>query len=297
MEKYEKRIKYLDYMEYGSKIKNGGFIRTEMQGEKCRVQIGIKGLYPTDTLEAEVFLLSGRERRKVDTLMLHYGTGDYAAVWNTYNLADSGTSYAEWTGILISVSEHRLLENEWGELPENLQEAEMGLETNPEPEPEIEVELKGEEETEEPELKGEEEPEFEPERLETFMAEYESRERFAGLYEDKWMQLEQYYKKIRPFGDKKTYLSITPGDFIVLDEQYQKLVSNSFLLHGYYNYGHLVLTRREMGEGFQYYLGVPGIYHEREKQVAGMFGFEGFEGAAERNAEGGFGYYMLQVEI
>ena len=55
-----------------------------------------------------------------------------------------------------------------------------------------------------------------------------------------------------------------------------------------------------------YYLGVPGTYYEREKMVAVMFGFEGFEasGEEEKTAASGFGmppgtfgYYMKRVEI
>ena len=50
------------------------------------------------------------------------------------------------------------------------------------------------------------------------------------------------------------------------------------------------------GDGNCYYLGVPGTYFEREKMVAIMFGFEGFEcdGAVEI---GKFGYYMRRVEL
>ena len=40
----------------------------------------------------------------------------------------------------------------------------------------------------------------------------------------------------------------------------------------------------------------PGAYFEREKMVAVMFGFEGFEcGGAVEN--GKFGYYMRRVEV
>jgi hypothetical protein len=39
---------------------------------------------------------------------------------------------------------------------------------------------------------------------------------------------------------------------------------------------------------------VPGIYYERQRRIAMMFGFEGFEGG---NEDGGFGYFMKKVEI
>ena len=116
--------------------------------------------------------------------------------------------------------------------------------------------------------------------------------------EDKWEQLQRTYKVVHPFGDERIFLSIEPKDFIVLQASYQRLVNNSFLLHGFYNYRHLILgpDRNLGGDGNCFYIGVPGAYFEREKMVAVMFGFEGFEcdGAVEI---GKFGYYMRRVEL
>ena len=55
-----------------------------------------------------------------------------------------------------------------------------------------------------------------------------------------------------------------------------ELGNNSFLLHGFYQYKHLLLLRRETEDYIGYYLGVPGIYNEREQMLASMFGFEEF---------------------
>ena len=114
---------------------------------------------------------------------------------------------------------------------------------------------------------------------------------------DKWEQLSRQYPHIHPFGDAREYLSITPRDFIILSRKYQNLVQNSFLLHGYYNYGHVILTKIKERDGENFYLGVPGVYFTREKQAALMFGFEGFEAGTEQAVDGGFGYYMKQVDI
>ena len=121
----------------------------------------------------------------------------------------------------------------------------------------------------------------------------------APVLEDKWEQLQQNYQTVHPFGDQRVFLTIEPKDFVVLQAPFQKLVNNSFLLHGFYNYRHLILgPDKELGGGerVRFYLGVPGTYFEREKMVAVMFGFEGFEcaGAVEI---GKFGYYMRRVEL
>lgn len=79
----------------------------------------------------------------------------------------------------------------------------------------------------------------------------------------------------------------------VLEEEmlFRTYLHNSFLLHGYYNYGHLVLDERN-GKSR---LGVPGNYYEREQMVATMFGFPDFEPAGrEKIQTGTFGYYFTK---
>ena len=73
---------------------------------------------------------------------------------------------------------------------------------------------------------------------------------------------------------------------------FRDYVHNSFLLHGYYNYGHVILD--ETGEEPR--LGVPGNYYEREQLVAQMFGFPDFEAAqdVEKITNGTFGYFYTR---
>lgn len=123
--------------------------------------------------------------------------------------------------------------------------------------------------------------------------------REVRVFESKWDQLMNDYPQIHPFGDERVFISIEPKDFIILQAPYQKLVNNSFLLHGFYNYRYLILgPDKEMGDsnGECFYLGVPGTYFEREKMVAVMFGFEGYECAGSVEI-GKFGFYMRKVEL
>ena len=70
--------------------------------------------------------------------------------------------------------------------------------------------------------------------------------------------------------------------------------SNSFLLHGYYSYRHLILARvkPEKENRGVYILGVPGTQHSREAFMANMFGFREFKPIRE-GSEGpsDFGYW------
>lgn len=121
---------------------------------------------------------------------------------------------------------------------------------------------------------------------------------------DKWEQLLQLYPQVHIFPEAETIV-IKPKDMIVLTKEHQDLATNSFVLHAYYNYRQLLLIRYPNKVQKQYYIGVPGIYFEREKRVAMLFGFEGFENGEARLAQasgkntyvGCFGYYVKQVEI
>lgn len=377
---FQKKIIYLDYVERENKIKNGGVIKWEARGEESRVQIHIRGLYPTDSCRGELMLLSEGEGYPADTIYLQYGTAEYAGIWHNENLAGTGIPYEGCDGIIIKLSETRLLRGIWrnrekqkAEAPETAPQNEpepamlaaaqtaeepmavvqtMGPvsaaqtvldaydDTVLEPQPmpgneelrqdaapagEIQPDLPPHEpatevpqpmpETEEPrqdEPGAEEQPEpqqaIPPAEEEAQSHEEEpvteapflrsQRKMQAGqISPNKWEQLNRIYPKIQPFGDVREYLSIAPCDFVILSEHYQEMVQNSFLLHGYYNYGHLILTKIKEGIDDNYYLGVPGVYYEREKQAALLFGFEGFEGDGDAVQDGSFGYYMKRVEI
>lgn len=395
---FQKKIIYLDYVERENKIKNGGVIKWEARGEESRVQIHIRGLYPTDSCRGELMLLSEGEGHPADTIYLQYGTAEYAGIWHNENLAGTGIPYEGCDGIIIKLSETRFLRGIWrnrekqkAEAPETAPQNEpepamlaasqtaeepmavvqtMGpvsaaqtvldayddtvLEPQPMPgneemrqdaapageiqpdlpphepatevpqpmpeteepqqvEPEAEEQQpgepqQGEPQAEEPQLRHEPQQAIPPAEEEAQSHEEESaseapflrsqRKMQAGqISPNKWEQLNRIYPKIQPFGDVREYLSIAPCDFVILSEHYQEMVQNSFLLHGYYNYGHLILTKIKEGIDDNYYLGVPGVYYEREKQAALLFGFEGFEGDGDAVQDGSFGYYMKRVEI
>lgn len=118
-------------------------------------------------------------------------------------------------------------------------------------------------------------------------------------FDSKWEQLLSIYPQVHPFGDERLFISMELKDFIVVSSSYQKLINNSFLLHGFYNYHHLILgPDKEIGgaDSDCYYIGVPGTFFEREKVVAVMFGFEGFECSGPVEV-GKFGYYLKKVEL
>ena len=152
-----------------------------------------------------------------------------------------------------------------------------------EKEAEVETQFGDDEETENLE-------EEQPEKKEQETVE-ESSEKKNLKKDDRDIDLQNFRRQI---------MKIQRGEISILPRCEWKLANNNFLLHGYYNYRHLVL----IDEGNQLKLGVPGIYHEREARAAATFGFPEFIAEAdvnvtlepqERNENQQFGYWCRQV--
>lgn len=100
---------------------------------------------------------------------------------------------------------------------------------------------------------------------------------------------------------EQRYCKIMREDMKKLSQKNWYLANNSFLLHGYYNYRHLLLITDEGKR----YLGVPGIYHRREEAAARSFGFSEFCRISEDSIilspqecdrENDFGYWCRELE-
>ncbi len=107
-------------------------------------------------------------------------------------------------------------------------------------------------------------------------------------------------QRINPFEDNEILLcvKIEPKDIGLLPKELWTLSSNSFLLHGFYCYHHLIFAKMQGASGFRYILGIPGIFHNREKFMAKMFGFESFKSIRRRETrQGDFGYWYLTVNF
>lgn len=115
-----------------------------------------------------------------------------------------------------------------------------------------------------------------------------------------WGRFCKVYQEVYPFtrGIGKRCLSIKPGDIGRLPREYWILGNNSFLLHGYYQFRHLILLREQDKNKVTYQVGVPGQNHSNEKFMAEMFGFERFVPAERKRREGTvFGYWCTPVRL
>ena len=118
---------------------------------------------------------------------------------------------------------------------------------------------------------------------------------------DSFDEMLQVYPKLSMGGAEELFdcVRINPKDIGKLDISNWKLGSNSFLSHGFYTYQYLMLGRMRFGDGKKHaVLGVPGVYNNREKYLAGMFGFDQFIPVKKTGVKTGqFGYWIVELSI
>lgn len=103
-----------------------------------------------------------------------------------------------------------------------------------------------------------------------------------------------------PVTIRENVRKISRRDLRILPRKYWNIANNSFLMHGYHNYNHLLLVEKD---GY-YMIGVPGIYSLRESHAASLFGFPSFTDEynqklaltdEEQNDYGTFGYWCCEI--
>ena len=134
-----------------------------------------------------------------------------------------------------------------------------------------------------------------------FLRELDRLERENNGADHLWKQLQHRYVRVLAFDYEKgcEILSIRPQDIGLLPREIWHYGNNSFLLHGYYNYRHLILARMNNPQGpYRYLLGVPGHYFSNEKYLASMFGFPHFVLARKQpDQDGRFGYWYTEIRL
>jgi len=110
--------------------------------------------------------------------------------------------------------------------------------------------------------------------------------------------LEKFPELKLPFdGIRRKCCRMTLEDMEHLPEEWEWMKENHFLLHGYYEYHHLLLARLSCRYGERYAIGVPGEFCYRNQYMAENFGFYDFAPLEQGRRRGGsFGYWYYYLE-
>lgn len=322
---YDRQLRYLEIWNADEKEGTAGYVKIEQKDEWCSLQIQVTGVPSAENGQYRIYLEGTKENADFereaensqpdkcwDLIYLHEGKGNLVKRQLPVNRLGAGIRYDQLMTIRIQIRENYMLLCKWRAYAAKAEAEHQAIKQDSGKPETVKVEtVMTEQELPKTEVVAEAEPAtvkpatVEPEKEEEIAVvkpteKTEGAKRpisLAGVREQKWKQLGDIYPHISPFRDERDYLSLTPADFVILPQKDYHLVTNSFLLHGYYNYGHLVLTQKHRRGQEIYYLGVPGNFFERERETALLFGFECFEGRTEPASDGEFGYYMIRVEL
>ncbi len=91
-------------------------------------------------------------------------------------------------------------------------------------------------------------------------------------------------------------VKIVPHDIGMLPMANWSLGVNSFLSHGYYHYRYIMMGRVNFEDREIFVIGVPGVFDNKERYLANMFGFSVFIPAKETEIlTGKFGYWISEI--
>lgn len=310
-------IRYLYEYEHGKRMRNVGFVKVEQGEDECVVHIHGKGLRMGSEKSLTIYLLFENEGK---CFGIWQGEADNInpAVNEciSYTAENTGTAenYDKINGLVLENRDGRRYAALWDERPMDISSMQVWSEEKAGEEPK-------EEDVEEI-TESYPEEEKEPQEIRQIPLEETKRS-------DEEDELEETQDTTKPqdLGDAIDEISAIRSEALFFGEEIEKprprerwrikkiqrtelaklarcewrLANNNFLLHGYYNYHHLILMER----GEQLMLGVPGIYHEKEAAAAGAFGFAEFIAKdrldiklspEEYNEDNPFGYWCRPVK-
>lgn len=322
MSDYRRFVSYIYLYENNIKSMNAGFVKVESRNGQCRLSLSLKNVYSgMGRCNVYLFIRVGQELRGIyigDAQIKNHGS-DWNFRTETGNIANSGYSLDQMSGMIIKGEGDKFYGTRWDQGDLDLhhfvtqwEESTAAGETVREVFAENKIEEQDYKEVEEINKVSDERTmvEEETEDSETIMKEEIAESQAVSQAQAKnqisTMETDERRKNfgkileqcpgMYPFEDDaiEACVRLEPQDIGMMPLDCWSYGSNSFLLHGYYSYRHLILARLKAKENQPqaYILGVPGTRHSREAFMANMFGFQTFKPIREGNeSSSDFGYW------
>ena len=273
-------IRYLYEYEQEKKMRNVGFVKVEQDVDQCVIHVHGKGFRMEENAQGlRAYLFWNTEDKCIGIPQGVTEVPGPAVNWQLcYTPEDVGKkeNYNLVNGIILKDVNGHWYAAVWNDDVVNVCRMEMWKME--------EDSVQGEEPECKKGLAQDEEPECKKETL-------QDEESESGKLEDDLEKEACLGGKVR---------NIQSKDMVCLPRCEWRHANNSFLIHGYYNYHHLILTVRDD----RLKLGVPGVYHPQEEKAAESFGFPEFIPAEEldlkltdeeKNDREKFGYWCRDI--
>lgn len=304
MSEFHRMITYLYVYEGNHKAHNTGFAKIEKRDHQCLIEIHMKNTgYSQHDLPVYFYTQNGAGFPGIllGHLTLSRGAGDFKTVFDSENLEGSGFSLSDIKGIFLPLSEQIMFLSQWDDdvFVRSAFYAHIASDPAIEPEPAATNSLPVPEEV--PDLQAAEAAPVLEEPSES-ASEPASASQTADKehWTQKWQFLLENFPVMTPFENDSTVMGIRLElkDLRLLPQKFWYLGNNSFLLHGFFNYRHLLLGMKKDAEKTQWFLGIPGVFQNPERVMAALFGFPEFKDQkTSENRNGAFGYWLRRLDL
>ena len=295
MSEYRRFFSYIYAYERNQKTSNAGFAKIEMKGPMTTIELHLRGIV-LSAPAACLYLFV----RNGDTILgfplgdvpFSSGNADRRFTLNQPELGESSYHVSDVAGILLSVGDNICFVSQWDEAPINWENFHI---YQPEPEKEPVSEPPS---TDHPlEEKVIQSAELaQPQRKSAVFADVPQPDT-QDSWEETWQQLISSMPLLHPFSNENIRcVRVELKDLRLLPPSNWHLCNNSFVLHAFFTYRHLLIGEIPSAKEPRWFIGIPGTHDRQEHVLAAMFGFSDF--LPEKNSqseEHPFGYWCTPM--
>lgn len=289
----ERFITYMYAYENRIKGRNVGFVKVECRKDTCALEIHIRNLGRFSG-KCRTYLLMDENVIGVElgTMIISYGQGQAIYYFDRNDIEQSGYRLEQVKAVRVECGSQKFLASCWSEEAGNWIAQDISAFMKSENMQADNVVSNGEEQIQKnnAQMGMSHNSVYNPARAN----QQESNAQFnPGYYNSESGNLSQLENTASQFPQSQID-RIDLADIRRLFPTKQYYANNSFVIHGFMNYSHLIVKTEDNKK----YLGVPGIYEKPEEMMAKLFGFTEFvdeKTHSESQTEGAFGYWLSQA--
>lgn len=289
----ERFITYMYAYENRIKGRNVGFVKVECRKDTCALEIHIRNLGRFSG-KCRTYLLMDENVIGVElgTMIISYGQGQAIYYFDRNDIEQSGYGLEQVKAVRVECGSQKFLASCWSEEAGNWIAQDISAFMKSENMQADNVVSNGEEQIQKnnAQMGMPHNSVYNPARAN----QQESNAQFnPGYYNSESGNLSQLENTASQFPQSQID-RIDLADIRRLFPTKQYYANNSFVIHGFMNYSHLIVKTEDNKK----YLGVPGIYEKPEEMMAKLFGFTEFvdeKTHSESQTEGAFGYWLSQA--
>lgn len=289
----ERFITYMYAYENRIKGRNVGFVKVECRKDTCALEIHIRNLGRFSG-KCRTYLLMDENVIGVElgTMIISYGQGQAIYYFDRNDIEQSGYRLEQVKAVRVECGSQKFLASCWSEEAGNWIAQDISAFMKSENMQADNVVSNGEEQIQKnnAQMGMPHNSVYNPARAN----QQESNAQFnPEYYNSESGNLSQLENTASQFPQSQID-RIDLADIRRLFPTKQYYANNSFVIHGFMNYSHLIVKTEDNKK----YLGVPGIYEKPEEMMAKLFGFTEFvdeKTHSESQTEGAFGYWLSQA--